>query len=173
MGPARALVLAMAAAAVLAGCGPASDPRLMNVRAQGPGPDEFAVLPGKPLAMPPDFAQLPPPRPGAPSRTDPTPEADAIIALGGNPGRGVAADNPLMAHVGRFGVSPGIRQTLAAEDLDYRRRNDGLLLERWANVNVYYRAYGNQSLDQYAELERWRRRGVTNVAAPPAGPAGE
>jgi hypothetical protein len=40
-------------------------------------------------------------------------------------------------------------------------------LERLFNVNVYYRAYKKQSLDQHVELERWRRAGVRNVGAPP------
>lgn len=167
MRSARILVLGAAMAATLAGCSRDSTPELMNLRSQTRGPDEFAVLPGKPLEMPEDFAQLPPPTPGAPSRTDPTPEADAIAALGGNAARAGRGDTGLMAHVSRFGVNPTIRQTLAAEDLEYRRENDGRLLERWFNVNVYFKAYRKQSLDQHAELERWRRAGVRNVGAPP------
>jgi hypothetical protein len=34
-------------------------------------------------------------------------------------------------------------------------------------VNVYFRAYAPLSLDQQAELDRWRARGVRNVSAPP------
>ncbi|TCP39734.1 DUF3035 domain-containing protein [Rhodovulum marinum] len=169
MRSARILVLGVAVAATLAGCSRDKTPELMNLRSQNRGPDEFAVLPGKPLEMPEDLAQLPPPTPGAASRTDPTPEADAIAALGGNAARAGAGDRGLMAHVTRFGVSPTIRQTLAAEDLEYRRQNDGRLLERWFNVNVYFKAYRKQSLDQHAELERWRRAGARNVGAPPEG----
>ncbi|TCO69619.1 DUF3035 domain-containing protein [Rhodovulum euryhalinum] len=172
MRSARILLLGAAMAAVLAGCSRDKTPELMNLRSQTRGPDEFAVMPGKPLEMPESFAELPPPTPGAPSRTDPTPEADAIAALGGNAARGVRGDNGLMAHVSRYGVSPSIRQTLAAEDLEYRRQNDGRLLERVFNVNVYFKAYRKQSLDQHAELERWRRAGARNVGAPP-DPAAE
>lgn len=169
MGRARIMLLGAAMATALAGCASETQPRLMNTRAQTSSPDEFMVLPGKPLVMPDDLAQLPQPTPGAPSRTDPTPEIDAIVALGGNPARAARADGGLMSHVTRFGAAPGIRQTLAAEDLEYRRQNDGRLLERWFNVNVYFEAYSAQSLDQYAELERWRRLGVRNVSAPPEG----
>jgi len=153
-------------AALTSGCS-GGDPELMNVRAMNRTPDEFAILPNKPLEMPKNFAELPTPAPGTPSRTDPTPEADAIVALGGNPARGVRGDQGMINYVSRYGVNPSIRQAVAAEDLEYRRRHDGRLLERWFNVNVYFRAYRPQSLDQYAELERWRRLGVRNVGAPP------
>lgn len=164
----RIWISGAALAAMLAGCGE-SDPRLMNVRASNSTPDEFSVLPNKPLEMPQDFAALPAPAPGAPNRVDPTPEADAIAALGGNAARGARGDQGLINHVSRYGTNPAIRQTLAAEDRDYRRRNDGRLLERMFNVNVYYRAYEPQSLNQQAELRRWRARGVRNVSAPPPG----
>ncbi len=36
------------------------------------GPDEFAILPTKPLEMPADVAALPPPTPGAANRADPS-----------------------------------------------------------------------------------------------------
>ncbi|MGB8623987.1 MAG: DUF3035 domain-containing protein, partial [Paracoccaceae bacterium] len=100
------------------------------------------------------------------------PEADAVAALGGNPARlaetGIpSSDSALVAQTTRFGVAQSIRQTLAAEDLEYRRRNDGRLLERVFSVNVYFRAYAKQALDQYAELLRWRQAGARNVGAPP------
>ncbi|MEL6586779.1 MAG: DUF3035 domain-containing protein, partial [Pseudomonadota bacterium] len=95
------------------------------------------------------------------------PEAEAIAALGGNAARGGGADGALVAAVSRYGVAGNIRGQLAAEDLEYRRENDGRLLERLFNVNVYFDAYEPQSLDQHAELERLRRAGVRTVAAPP------
>lgn len=165
--------LAVVAALLLSACGNNSDtPELMNVRAAGPGPDEFSVLPVKPLAMPENLAELPAPTPGGTNRTDQTPELDAIAALGGNPAvvsRGgiPAADGALTAYASRYGVTPDIRQTLALEDLEYRRNNDGRLLERAFNVNVYFRAYEPLSLDQYRELARWRSIGVRTVSAPP------
>lgn len=161
---------AMLGAAMLAGCGP-SNPSLMNVRSKS-GPDEFGILPAKPLEAPTDFATLPPPTPGGSNRTDPTPEADAIAALGGNPASvtrsGVpAADGGLITYAGRYGVQGNIRQTLAAADLKFRQEHPGRLLERLANLNTYYRVYEPLSLDQYAELRRLRRLGVKTPAAPP------
>lgn len=165
---AKAVLQVIAAGAVLtlAACGD-KDPKLMHIKSESRAPDEFAVLPVKPLQLPEDIAALPAPTPGGTNITDPTPEADAIVALGGNPERAASGDGGLMAHAGRFGTEAGIRQTLAAEDLEWRRDNDGRLLERIFNVNVYYKAYLPMSLDQYATLDYWRQRGVRTVGAPP------
>lgn len=169
-------ILGIAGIAILAlaACAPRDkQPELMNIRSQTRAPDEFTILPSKPLTLPEDFAALPEPTPGGGNITDPTPQADAVAALGGNPEavsqRGVvpAADGGLMAHAGRFGVGAGIREQLAAEDLEWRRKNDGRLLERVFNVNVYFKAYRRMALDKFAELERWRARGVRTVGAPP------
>lgn len=144
----------------------------MNLRSQTRGPDEFSVLPTKALQMPDSLAELPQPTPGGTNITDPTPEADAVAALGGNP-VALAQETPsagnagLVNYAARYGRSAGIRQTLAAEDLEWRRRNDGRILQRLFRTNVYYNAYAPMSLDQYAELEYWRARGVRNVGAPP------
>lgn len=161
-------VLAMLA--VLAACS-RSEPRLLNVTSSTQGPDEFGIIPNKPLEAPEDFAQLPQPTPGGANRVDATPSQDAIAALGGNPAavaRGIpAGDSGLISYTSRNGRSSTIRQQLASEDLEFRRRNDGRVLERFFNVNVYFRAYRRQSLDKYAELERFRRLGVRTPAAPP------
>jgi hypothetical protein len=78
-----------------------------------------------------------------------------------------ASDGALLAYAGRDGVAADIRPTLAEEDVKYRRKNNGRLLERLFGVNVYYRAYRKQSLDQQAELERWRAAGAGTPSAPP------
>ncbi|WGV15339.1 DUF3035 domain-containing protein [Fuscovulum ytuae] len=165
--PAIALAMVMA----LAACGNRDTvPSLMNVRSTTGGPDEFGIIPPKPLEMPEDLAALPDPTPGGANRTDRNPNAEAVAALGGNPSvtQGVnSAHAGLYAYAARYGVTQGIRETLAAEDLEYRRENDGRLLERLFNVNVYYRAYQPQSLDQHAELWRWRQAGVRTPSAPP------
>ncbi len=156
---------------VLAACSGDRQPELMNLRSETRGPDEFGILPTKPLQMPTDLAALPEPAPGGASLTDPTPQADAIAALGGNPAvlaRGGAGDGAVVAHATRFGVAPDIRSQLATEDLEFRRQNNGRILERLFNVNVYFKAYLAQSLDQHAELARWRNRGIRTNSAPPA-----
>lgn len=171
------LGIAFAAALALSACGD-KEPRLMNLRSTTAGPDEFGIVPTKPLQMPEDLAELPPPTPGGTNITDPTPEADAVAALGGNPARlerrGVpAGDGALVAQASRFGSTAAIRETLAAEDLEFRRKNDGRLLERLLNVSVYFKAYAPMSLDQEAELERWRKLGLRTPAAPPSAEAQE
>lgn len=162
-------IIAMATMLTLAACGGDGVPQLMNLRS-GQGPDEFAIVPPKPLEMPEDLAALPEPTPNGSNRTDATPFDDAAVALGGKPqsaGGIPAGDSALYSHAARFGVEAGIRDTLASEDLKWRRDNNGRILERILNVNVYYKAYKRQSLNQQAELMRWRRLGVKTPSAPP------
>ena len=160
----------LAVVALLAAC--SNDPQLNNITMGNEGPDEFAVLPTKALSMPPDLNALPMPTPGGSNITDPTPEADAIASLGGNPGqlsaRGVGAgDGALIAYASRGGVTPGIRETVAAEDAQFRSGRGRRLLETLARTNVYYRAYQGQTLNPWPELERWRRAGAKVPSAPP------
>lgn len=168
----RGLIIACAAILGLSACSSDRTPKLMNIRSTTRTPDEFAILPTKPLELPTDVANLPEPTPGGTNLTDPTPEADAVAALGGNPDaltrKGIGAgDGALVSYASRYGVNSDIRTVTAAEDLDFRRRHNGRVLERLFSVNVYARSYRSQELDQYAELEYWRRLGVRNVGAPP------
>ncbi|CUH16066.1 hypothetical protein JSE7799_00339 [Jannaschia seosinensis] len=158
--------MAAALALGLVGCG-GGEPDLLTLRKADSTPDEFSILPTRPLQSPPPGAGLPPPTRGGGNRADPAPQAEAIASLGGNPAAGAQGDGALIATATRYGLSDNIRGQLAAEDLAFRRANDGLLLERLFDLNVYYRAYQVQALDQYAELERLRRFGVRTVAAPP------
>lgn len=167
----RFSAIAVAMVLTLAACGNRDGvPSLMNIRSTTAGPDEFGIIPPKPLEMPEDIAALPEPTPGGANRTDRDPQAEAVAALGGNIGsrEGVnSAHAGLYAYAARYGVAAGIRQTLAAEDLEYRRQNDGRLLERLFDVNVYFKAYEPMSLDQQAELWKWRRAGARTPSAPP------
>ena len=166
----RQLVIIAMALAALSACNRSSEPKLLNIsQPRAEGPDEFAILPAKPLEMPEDMAALPDPTPGGGNLTDPTPFADAAVAMGGNPEalNRRSSDGALRSYASRYGVDSNIRAQLAAFDLEYRRQNDGRLLERLFNVNVYFRAYEPMSLDQYAELERLRRRGIRTSSAPP------
>lgn len=164
-------VLAIGMMLVLAACGRENyQPNLLNIRqSRVDGPDEFAILPTKPLEIPGDLAALPEPTPGARNLVDPTPEADAIAALGGNAAALTRAtgDGALVAYAGRHGIDSQIRASLAASDLEFRRRNDGRVLERLFSVNVYFDSYRTMELDQYAELERLRRLGIRTSAVPP------
>ena len=167
------LAITATLAVTLSACS-SKEPQLMNLRSDGTGPDEFSILPTKPLEAPKDYAALPPPTPGGANRTDPTPDADLAVALGGS--AAAATNSPLRGSEGalvtsasRYGVAPDIRQVLAAEDLEWRRKHNGRLLERLFNVSVYLKAYQPLWLDQYAELERLRALGIWTPAAPPGG----
>ena len=168
------VVLAVATASLLAvaACASKTPPNLMNAHSESDGPDEFSILPPKPLAMPEDLAALPPPTPGGENRTDQHPEADAITALGGKPpatGKVYSSDAGLYNYAQSLGIQPDIRQVLATEDYDFRRQHNGRVLERMAGINVYFKAYRQYALDQYAELLRWRRVGVKTPSSPPPG----
>jgi len=162
-------IVALAGLTGLAACA-GDGPQLMNIK--DVTPDEFAILPTKPLEAPEDYTALPEPTPGGTNLVDPTPQADAVAALGGDPDRLqlgpiYAGEQTLIAYAGRYGVPADIRSTLAAEDLTWRRENNGRLLERLFNVNVYYSSYKPMSLDQHLELQRLRDRGVRTPSAPP------
>jgi hypothetical protein len=164
------MVLALGVALILAACDDKT-PELMNLRSSTNGPDEFAILPPKALELPEDLTALPEPTPGGANRTDQDPFGDAIAALGGTApspdGAQPVADAALLAHARRLGMDPDIRATLAVEDLAWRQTNNGRLLERLFSVNVYFKAYAPQALDQQAELARWRQAGVRTPSAPP------
>lgn len=166
---ASVLVIGFAALAGLSACG--GDPHLMNIESGQNSPDEFAILPTRPLSMPPDLAVLPAPTPGGANITDPTPEADAVAALGGNPARlsnqGIAAsDQALVAYAARRGLEPGIRTTLAQADLAWRSRNSRRPLEALFGTSVYLRAYRPMTLDPAAEQLRWQRAGARTSTSP-------
>ena len=56
---------------------------------------------------------------------------------------------------------PGIRQELAAADLEFRRNNQGRLLERLFDVNVYFRTYRLQW--RWTNMPNWSGCAVPGV----------
>ncbi|MDT8328655.1 MAG: DUF3035 domain-containing protein [Roseovarius sp.] len=163
-------VLALLVATVLAGCGGRDDVTLTRIRNTGNGPDEFSIMPGKPLQAPEDYASLPSPTPGGANRTDQNPLADGVIALGGNPaavGAPSARDGALVNHANRYGATADIRQTLAEEDKDVRRRHGRVDILRLGLNDDYTNAYKRQWLDAYAEERRLRRNGTITPSSPP------
>ncbi|CAN5666022.1 hypothetical protein BH23PSE1_BH23PSE1_11690 [soil metagenome] len=164
----RAFRLAALAAALLslAACG--EDGIAGGLRSAGSGtasPDEFMILPTRPLETPPDLAALPPPAPGTASRVDYQPEAEAITALTGRP---AAATAPASALVARLGpADPAIRGTLAAEDQAFQAASRPRLLERLFRRDRQRLVYSGQALEPDAELRRLRALGARTPAAPP------
>lgn len=165
----RAFSLSVLALTLVAACGNTDRP-LRDLRSAGGGPDEFAVIPVAPLEIP-QTLDLPVPTPGASNRADPTPNDDAIRALGGSPaaqfaGGIPAGDAALVAHAGRNGVDPTIRSDLAAEDaarLERARRSN---IVNPLGRDRYFPAYSRQALDASAELARLDGLGVAVPTVP-------
>ena len=154
----------------LAACG---DGTLRTIKSSSGSPEEFNIVPNRPLEQPASFAELPAPTPGGANRSDQQPLAEAVAALGGNPaaltpGGIPGADAALVAAAGRFGTDANIRAVIAEEDADFRRRKS---LFNWRLVpdNEYERAYRAQSLDGYEWLRRVRQPGgsIETPSAPP------
>jgi hypothetical protein len=163
----RKTVLTLLVVTVIAGCGGRDDVTLSRIRHTGNGPDEFSIIPGKPLQTPEDFASLPTPNPGGANLTDQNPLADGLVALGGSPTGGVASNGALVNHANRYGATPSIRQTLAAEDKELRRQHGRVDILRFLPGDDYVQAYRREWLDAYAEEQRLRNRGVLTPASPP------
>ena len=170
----NSIVIALVTSVLVVGLSACSknerEPKLLHFDASAT-PDEFSIIATKPIEYPVSLAQLPTPTPGKSNRTDPTPVRDAKVALGGRLGRSAGSasfsDTATILYASRYGVDSSIRGLLAAEDLQFRRDNDGKLLERWFNVNVYSKAYQPMALDSYAELIRLRALNLRTPAAPP------
>ena len=166
-------LVAILALCALAACS-GRERTLHDLRTNSGQPEEFSIVPNKPLQEPESFAALPAPTPGGVNRTDQTPLSDAVAAMGGNPARlnagdGVpSGDGALINRASRFGRDAGVRGQLAAEDEAFRKRRS---LFTWSIVptDEYNRAYRRESLDSYDWLRRWRRAGAQTPSAPPEG----
>lgn len=165
--PLGAIILTGAMA--LSGC---ADKGLRQLEAAGPGPDEFMILPNKPLTAPKDFDVLPAPTPGGTNLVDQNPKADAMVALGGRlpspEAAGVpASDGALVAQASRFGVPANTRATLAEADARFRKRQARMSSVRLFSVDRYEQAYRREKLDPHSETGRFRQSGVHTPSSPP------
>jgi len=153
-----------------AGC---ANTGLRTVIKNGSGPDEFLVLPVKPLSEPASYNVLPPPTPGRVNLVDQNPKADAVDALGGS-GAALAAttvpgsDAALVTSASRYGVEPDVRAELAAEDADFRKRRGRLTQIRLFNTDRYAEVYRREALDPYQQASQYRHAGAVTPAVPPA-----
>ncbi len=156
----------------LSACAKDRNVTLSKIRNTSNGPDEFSIVPGKPLEMPKEMTTLPAPTPGMTNRAAQQPKADAIAALGGNAATDAAQaiparDGALVNYASRGGVTPGIRQTLAQEDLQTRRRHGKVNVFNLGYTDDYTNAYRKQWLNADAERDRLRSYGVKTPSAPP------
>ena len=166
--PRNILVLTLTAS--IAGC---ADIGLRNLQNPGAGPDEFSVLPVKPLIQPEDYAFLPVPTPGGANLTDPAPTVEAVVALGGteaalNPNASIPpGDAALVQASSRYGVPANTRQVLAEEDAEFRRKKKRFTRLRLFPVDRYSQAYESQAIDPNYVNEAARQRGLETPSAPP------
>ncbi len=160
------LVLGMALA-----LGACANTGLRDLRGTGDGPDEFIVTPVKPLQEPTSYSELPTPTPGQANLVDLRPLEESAAALGGRRSTAVgavpASDGAVVRHASRFGVTSGIRETLATEDEAFRKRRGRFTQYRIVPVDRYNQAYRNQAIDPDLVADRYRRAGIPTPSAPP------
>lgn len=156
----------------LAAC--SGDKGIRVLDSNGQGPDEFRILPNKPLETPKSYVELQAPTPGGSNLVDQTPIADAVAALGGSrkatQNNGISkSDGGVVNYVSRFGSSGNIRTVLAEEDAVFRKRRGRFTNIRIVKEDRYNKVYEDHILDAYPELYRWRRAGVRTPAVAPEG----
>lgn len=161
----RGAVLALVLASVLlAGCGDNSVQRTLGILRQGP--DEFKVLPTRPLEIPASDV-LPVPDPNAPARVVSDPLSIARKALGApkaGSGTPSSVEVSLLNRLGAANPPAGIRETVE-QDLKAQAEEDTLLVHDILGVTEA-RARAASILVTSEEVERLRGLGV--LASPPA-----
>lgn len=159
--------LVICAIALLGACSPKE---LRVLKKPGEGPDEFKIAPGKPLQAPENYTELPAPTPGEGNLTDQQPLQDVAASLGGRRGAKAgpvpASDGAMVNHASRFGRDGAIRNTLASEDEDFRRRRGRFTQIKIGRVDRYNLVYRREALDPQRELRKWRRAGARTPSAP-------
>lgn len=163
--------LALLGALVLAGCAETEGARSLTLVGRNDGPNEFSLVPARPLQQPQDLTVLPEPTPGGPNRADRAPQAEAIATLGGDQsvlaGPIPAADRALLANATRFGVDENIRRDLARDDAEYLRQPRGILRRRGVSPEEYLDAYDFMALDQATMNHVSRRVGTRTPGVQP------
>ena len=161
-----AAVALLVAGTAVAGCQGRGAAGVLRSAGVAGTPDEFMVLPTKPLEMPKDLAALPAPMPGAVNRVDYQPHQEAVAGLTGRPALSTASGTALVARTGLG--DPDVRSKLAVDDANWRATHHGLFFERMFTRDPSSVVYKPMVLDAPAELERLRRMGVEVPPPPPA-----
>lgn len=164
----------LVAITALAAC--SGEPDLRNLRSLGEGPDEFSLVPAKPLEEPESYNALPEPTPGGVNRTDQRPLEDAYASLGGRASSPSApvpgADSALVTHASRYGVEAGIRSSLATADQKFRDRQRRLSNIRIFREDIYAQIYRRDALDPAKVAAQYQAAGVPVPSAPPSSRRG-
>lgn len=164
----RLIACALIAVTVLAAC---ENKGLRQIQSRGDGPDEFIIVPAKPLEQPESFSALPAPTPGSFNRTDQRPLEESVAQLGGQRGSPNApipgSDGALVNHTSRFGRDANIRATLAAADAQFRKRQSRFTQIRLFRDDTYALAYRREALKASRVAEQYRRAGIPTPTAPP------
>jgi hypothetical protein len=169
----KTVLSALAVSIILAGCDTSSGVgRFFAGTDNDAGPDEFGIVPTKPLEFPKEFTTLPEPTPGARNLTDPLPEQDAVAALGGRPAQLEstqinAGEGALLAAATRNGTAENIRTVLKQDDEKFRKKNGPKLIERLFRVNTYLKTYEEQTLAARKTNDLYRRSGFKTPTVPP------
>lgn len=149
-----------------------SNQGLRTITSNSPGPDEFIVEPKAELVIPDDLAALPAPTPGGANLTDKSPLDEVVVALGGRPSDANApipsSDGALVTAASRFGVTEDIRETLAATDAEFRRKQSRFTQYQLFPEDRYNQAYRREILDATETARAWRRLGVRTPSFPPS-----
>jgi hypothetical protein len=145
-------------------------------------PDEFAVVQGAPLAMPPDFS-LRPPKPGAPpsQEVSPTEQARQTIFRAGDQRQAAlpdadkrsAGENDLLRQAGAANAPRDIRETIARDATQAPQPVD----ESFIDKLLFWRTPGKNAdataavVDPQAEAQRLKGGPGAAAAAPGTQPA--
>ncbi|MDT8344069.1 MAG: DUF3035 domain-containing protein [Thermohalobaculum sp.] len=179
---------ALIALLALGACGQIGDP-IEAIGGRRPVPDEFKVLPRKPLVVPAAVADataasaaaLPTPEPGKPSPLEPDPAADAVAALTGT----AAAPRPtattslssgeaaLLGAASAGATSPDIRVQLetdrtAAAEADAAEYEPPTVFELFGFGGDEEELDPALALDPIAESQRLQREGISAPSDPEA-----
>jgi len=138
-----------------------------------PPPDEFMVVARAPLELPPDLSALPTPQPGAPSRVEPNPRAEAQAALMGDEVSAAPAAAPtageaaLLSAAGAGPQNAEVREQIAQDESATPTRRFGLT-SLFGRKIVQDPEAEAERLSPEAEAERLQREGLPAPAAPSA-----
>lgn len=169
----RAALPAAMASGLLAACSVGSGNLGETLGLNVPPPDPFLIVARAPIEVPSDLHSLPRPDPGAPSRVEPNPVADARAALMGSDARVAPApispgEAALLREAGAPDADPNIRENIT-DSAPVAERKFGL--DSLFGIPIIQNpALEAERLSPAAEAERLRAEGLPAPVAPPEAP---